>query len=128
MFTKSGRISRMGSAIANPATPAAQMHTWVCEMVQARRHEGADRATHAAARDLGISQSRVAEFLKGRVRRVWADEWIEAQARYARFCERQAAAFDHQAAVARVKHAAIMEMRDAGLDGTGAMGRGGPHG
>jgi hypothetical protein len=114
--------------MADAATPATEMHGWVCEMVQARRHEGADRATHTTARDLGISQSRVVEILKGRVGRVWADEFLAAKARYARFCERQAEAFDQQADAARAKHAAIQEMRHAGLDGVGDLGSGGSHG
>ncbi len=90
----------MGSAVQ--MTPAQEVHHIVVSMVQARRDEGAERAICSVARELGLSKSRVTQILRGNVRRFWADEYLAARERYARFCARQAAALALEAETLRL--------------------------
>lgn len=99
----------VGSATVNPATPAREMQAWICAGVTSRRHEGAERAVRAVAREIGITPGRVTEILRGRVLRVWADEWQAAQRWYTRFCDKQAAASARQAELYAAERAALME-------------------
>ena len=105
IFQISRRIFTVGSASAE--TPAQEMQRIICEALQARRDDGAARAVHAVARDLGISASMITEIVRGRVGRVWADEWMQARQWHARECERQAQRLEHQAELYRVRSAAL---------------------
>ena len=113
MLPKSGEISPMASASA--MTPAQEMHTIICEMVDANRHDGIERAIVIVARELGLTASRVTEIRKGRSGRIWADEYIAARERYARFLHRQEQKLELQAARVRALRASTQERLDAGL-------------
>ena len=88
-------------------TPAREVQDIVCAAVGFRRLDGIDRATHYAARELGISQSRVVQILRGKVARVWADEWLKAKAWYAAECERQAIRSAQEAEIYKARSEAL---------------------
>lgn len=88
-------------------TPAGELQAIVQNMVAMRRPEGAKRAVSRTARDLGLTESRVAQLLRGNVGRVWADEWIEARRRYDAFLASQERIAADQAAACRMARTKI---------------------
>ena len=82
-------------------TPAQEMHRIVLDAIAMRRDQGAQRAVASVSRDLGLSESRVTQILRGNVGRVWADEWMTARAWYARECRLRADMAEVQAELYR---------------------------
>jgi len=94
-------MSRKILRAAEAETPAQEMHRIVLDAIAMRRERGAQRAVASVARDLGLTESRVTQILRGNIGRVWADEWMTARAWYARELRLRADMADVQAEIYR---------------------------
>ena len=93
--------SKWPNFLEHPRVPVAEMRQYAACAVESRLSEGRKRAIDGAARELGLSPRRVIGLLRGEVRRIWADELLDARAWYRKHVERQARLLEQQAAVHR---------------------------
>lgn len=106
----------------NVTTPAQEVRQIVDDIVGAHRLQGSDRAIFIASQMLGLSQSRVTQILRGKIGRVWADEWVECKRRYIAHCDQQEAALQQRAKLVRARREAIQGKMNAGMSALDSAG------